>query len=68
MGELNLDKIERLLVPEWQNEHECDSIRKQNSKANKDFQRGQLIPVSQVWPSTTYGKDDRGKSLLPRTC
>lgn len=68
MGEIYPDNSERLLVPEWQNERNCDYNESQEPKAGKDFQRGQSFPVPHLWADTAYDYDDRQKSLLPSTC
>jgi hypothetical protein len=67
MGELYPDNIERLLVPEWQIGSDSDSTRKQETKAVKDFQRRQPVPVSGMWPTVAYDKDDKREILLSGT-
>jgi hypothetical protein len=68
MGELYLDNFERLLVPEWQNEHDCSCTGCQEAKAGKDSQRGQSFPLSHLWPGTPSSNDDRQKTLLSSAC
>jgi hypothetical protein len=37
MGELDLDNIERLLLPEWQERHDCENDRGKKAQEDNQF-------------------------------
>ena len=68
MGELDLDYIERLLVPEWLDDDCNGDIRKREVPTGKKLQRGQSNPVLCLRATGTDDQNDQRVSLLSEAC
>jgi hypothetical protein len=64
MGKLDLDCIERLLVPEWQNDDSSGNTREREAPADKNLQRGQSISVLRLRTTPTDDKNGQRLSFL----
>jgi hypothetical protein len=63
MGELYLDNIERLSIPEWRDVYKGGHARYRDAKPDDVIQPEQSIWIIRLRTTEAFDRDDRGESL-----